>query len=162
MQRVCSTPKKHLQRVQPAQHHANPLKSRRSPARTLSGLKQRQPVRGGRRGKERPPLKASTPRDLPEQPRGASSSSLSSTGLNAHRLPAWEPGKNPKIIPVGSNLLLGWGQGLHFARRDWPPLAHACGILTLSSHRRGDEPRILKRGLRGPTGPFASIRDLGV
>lgn len=52
---VRPTLKKHLQRVPPAQHRANPPKTLRSPAWPLSGLKQRHPVRGGRRGKERFP-----------------------------------------------------------------------------------------------------------
>lgn len=111
------TPKKHLQRVPAAQLHTNPPKPLPSP--TLAPF-WAQTKTLCRRGKERKdPLKS----------RGIY---LGSAGV---RPPAphlgWSRGSSsPCLVPqaetpqhyLRNNLLLGWGQALHFARCDWPPL----------------------------------------
>lgn len=101
-------------------HQLSPALIHRKPFAPLPGPKQRHPARGGKERKGKIPQKAGTHRDLPGQPRGASCSSPSCADREIHRFPAWYPGKKSKIIPAESNLLLGCGQGLPFARWDWP------------------------------------------
>lgn len=103
--------KKHLQQVPPAQPHTNPQNPFVSlPGPFLGSNKDTWREREGDEKKDLPSPKAGTHRDyLPDQPRGASSSSLSSAGVEVHRLPCLVSWEKPPNNTCGEQPAAGLG-----------------------------------------------------